>query len=253
MRQGLRAGVEGYSLKDVEALAAFRRQAHLKSGTRAVLAYEQWIATRQDTWLKEIEAYNDEDCRATLALRDWLVTQRPDGATWAERPATREVDDAQQARDVEREALRQALVAGAEVGSPRWLVGELLEYHRREARPAWWWFFARCGMSLDELFSGTNSGDRRQGAEAVVRRLLDSGAIGLLTTHDLALTHLAAQLGPCAVNVHFTEQFTEGVMTFDYRMRAGVLHGRTYDRRVAPAGPAPGQYLVKDCAEGEDV
>ncbi|TMQ19520.1 MAG: TM0106 family RecB-like putative nuclease [Candidatus Rokuibacteriota bacterium] len=164
VRQGLRAGVEGYSLKDVEALAAFRRQAHLKSGTRAVLAYEQWIATRQDARLKEIEAYNDEDCRATLALRDWLVTQRPDGATWAERPATREVDDAQQARDVEREALRQALVAGAEVGSPRWLVGELLEYHRREARPAWWWFFARCGMSLDELVDDAEAIGRLEAA-----------------------------------------------------------------------------------------
>ncbi len=101
---------------------------------------------------------------------------------------------------------------------------------------------------LDELFSGTNSEDRRQGAEAVVRRLLDSGAIGLLTTHDLALTHLAAQLGPCAVNVHFTEQFAHGVMTFDYRMRAGVLrsgNGLALMRAVGIDVPASGM--------GEDI
>jgi DNA mismatch repair ATPase MutS len=76
---------------------------------------------------------------------------------------------------------------------------------------------------LDELFSGTNSDDRRQGAEAVVRRLLDAGAVGLMTTHDLALTHLAELLGPRVANVHFADQFAAGEMTFDYRMRPGVL------------------------------
>jgi hypothetical protein len=76
---------------------------------------------------------------------------------------------------------------------------------------------------LDELFSGTNSDDRRQGAEAVVRRLLDSGALGLLTTHDLALTRLADVLGPRAANVHFADQFADGALTFDYQMRPGVL------------------------------
>jgi hypothetical protein len=76
---------------------------------------------------------------------------------------------------------------------------------------------------LDELFSGTNSDDRRQGAEAVVRRLLDAGAIGLLTTHDLALTNLAEVLSPRAANVHFADQFADGAMTFDYKMRSGVL------------------------------
>jgi hypothetical protein len=76
---------------------------------------------------------------------------------------------------------------------------------------------------LDELFSGTNSDDRRQGAEVVVRRLLDAGGFGLLTTHDLALTRLADLLAPYAVNVHFADQLKGGVMTFDYRMRPGVV------------------------------
>ena len=61
------------------------------------------------------------------------------------------VDDDKQALDAKREALRQALLAGAEADPPRRLVAELLEYHRREARPAWWWFFERCQMSADEL------------------------------------------------------------------------------------------------------
>jgi len=151
VRQGLRAGVPGYSLKEVEALPAFRRQAHLKNGTRAVLAYEAWMATRAPARLDEIAAYNEEDCRATLELRDWLVEHRPEGAAWAEPPETRPGDDDRQEADARREALRQALLAGATPQTPRWLAAELLEYHRREARPAWWWMFTRCQMSLDEL------------------------------------------------------------------------------------------------------
>src|SRR5206468_492466 len=58
VRQGLRAGVPGYSLKEIEALPAFRRQAHLKNGTRAVLAYEEWMTTRLAARLEEIAAYN---------------------------------------------------------------------------------------------------------------------------------------------------------------------------------------------------
>jgi hypothetical protein len=76
---------------------------------------------------------------------------------------------------------------------------------------------------LDELFSGTNSHDRQVGADAVVRRLVESGAIGLLTTHDLALTRLADELAPRAVNVHFADTMEKGTLTFDYRMHAGVV------------------------------
>ncbi|HZY89984.1 MAG TPA: hypothetical protein VFE78_34495 [Gemmataceae bacterium] len=76
---------------------------------------------------------------------------------------------------------------------------------------------------LDEVFQGTNSGDRRQGAEAVVRRLVEAGALGLVTTHDLALTGIAERLAPRAANVHFEDRFEGGAMTFDYRMRPGVV------------------------------
>jgi len=76
---------------------------------------------------------------------------------------------------------------------------------------------------LDELLSGTNSHDRRHGAEAIVRGLLDRGAIGLVTTHDLALSTIAESLAPRAENVHFADEFDEGTLKFDYRMRPGVV------------------------------
>jgi hypothetical protein len=76
---------------------------------------------------------------------------------------------------------------------------------------------------LDELFQGTNSADRRMGAEAILRQLVDAGAIGLVTTHDLALTEIADRLGGRAANVHFDDHFTSGEFTFDYRMKPGVV------------------------------
>jgi DNA mismatch repair ATPase MutS len=80
---------------------------------------------------------------------------------------------------------------------------------------------------FDELFAGTNSADRLVGAEAVLRTLLDAGAVGLVTTHDLALTAAADRLGGRAANVHFADHTAaDGAMTFDYTMRPGVVpHG----------------------------
>jgi DNA mismatch repair ATPase MutS len=76
---------------------------------------------------------------------------------------------------------------------------------------------------LDEILAGTNSHDRGIGAEAVVRGLLERGAIGLVTTHDLALARIADGLAPRGANVHFEDHIQDGVIAFDYRLRPGVV------------------------------
>jgi len=76
---------------------------------------------------------------------------------------------------------------------------------------------------LDELFQGTNSHDRKIGAEALLLNLIDRGAIGLTTTHDLALTAIADQSGGRAVNVHFEDELKDGELIFDYTMRPGPV------------------------------
>ena len=76
---------------------------------------------------------------------------------------------------------------------------------------------------LDEILHGTNSHDRASGAEAVVRGLARRGAIGLVTTHDLALARVADALAPRGANVHFEDRMVEGRMEFDYRLRPGVV------------------------------
>jgi MutS domain V len=76
---------------------------------------------------------------------------------------------------------------------------------------------------LDEMLAGTNSHDRRIGAEAIVRALVDRGAVGLVSTHDLALAQIADELAPKAANVHFEDHLERGNVVFDYRMRQGIV------------------------------
>jgi len=76
---------------------------------------------------------------------------------------------------------------------------------------------------LDELLHGTNSHDRRTGAEAVIATLAGRGSIGLLTTHDLALAHIVDVLTPRAANVHFEDHLEDGKITFDYLLRPGLV------------------------------
>jgi hypothetical protein len=76
---------------------------------------------------------------------------------------------------------------------------------------------------LDELLQGTNSADRLVGARGVVRALLDRGAIGLVSTHDLALTDIGTANDERIVNVHFQDDMDGDKMKFDYKLRAGVV------------------------------
>ncbi len=76
---------------------------------------------------------------------------------------------------------------------------------------------------LDELLSGTNSNDRLAGTDYVVRTLLAQGAVGLVSTHDLALTRLPDALGGEAINCHFEDRLNGEALAFDYRLKPGIV------------------------------
>jgi DNA mismatch repair ATPase MutS len=76
---------------------------------------------------------------------------------------------------------------------------------------------------LDEFLSGTNSHDRRIGAEGVLRAFLSRGSLGVATTHDLAITAIADADDVAATNVHFEDHFSGDEMQFDYRLQVGVV------------------------------
>jgi DNA mismatch repair ATPase MutS len=82
---------------------------------------------------------------------------------------------------------------------------------------------ARVLFLFDELLEGTNSNDRRIGSDGLLRALLERGALGIVTTHDLALTDIAQALPNAVRNAHFQDYVEEGKMRFDHKLREGVV------------------------------
>jgi len=76
---------------------------------------------------------------------------------------------------------------------------------------------------LDEVLQGTNSKDRRIGAEGILRAFIERGAIGLVSTHDLALTEITGLQADVLRNVHFQDTLEHGRMSFDFKLRDGVV------------------------------
>jgi hypothetical protein len=151
--QSLRISHPRYGLKQVETFFMPERTEDVSAGDDSILVFEQWLETGDDALLEAIERYNEFDCRATVALRDWLLERRAEAGidTWKESKPPRELPEEKAEALAERDALRQALLVGAEVGAERWLAAQLLEYHRREDRPVWWHFFRRLDLTEEEL------------------------------------------------------------------------------------------------------
>jgi hypothetical protein len=76
---------------------------------------------------------------------------------------------------------------------------------------------------LDELLSGTNSHDRLIGTRSIVTKLVERGAVGLVSTHDLALTAIPQEIGTRAINCHFADHLEDGQLRFDYKLYPGIV------------------------------
>jgi predicted RecB family nuclease len=151
--RSLRISHPRYGLKQVETFFMPERTEEVSAGDDSILVFEQWLDTGDLALLDSIERYNEFDCRATAALRAWLLERRAEAGVeeWKETKAPREIPEERAEAIAERELLRQELLAGAEEGDERWLVAHLLEYHRREDRPVWWNYFRRLESSEEEL------------------------------------------------------------------------------------------------------
>jgi predicted RecB family nuclease len=164
LRQSLRTSRPSYSLKDVEAFYLRERVAEVLSGGDATVEYERWRETGDGAILAEIEGYNREDCLSTALLRNWLLELRAEAERswgrkiewWRAREA-RERSEEATAELSERERLKEDLLAGADEGDERWTCAQLLDYHRREAKPVWWTFFRRLRLTSDQLVDDRES------------------------------------------------------------------------------------------------
>jgi uncharacterized protein len=151
VKQALRASVTSYSIKEVEKLYGFERTAEVAGGAESVVLFEQWLEARDAALLEGIRAYNEEDCRSTVALHEWLLELRPRELPWRLPPDQRDRTEEAEERDAARAALHEALLDGAEEGDPSWLLAHLLYYHRREAKSQWWEWFTHVELVGEEF------------------------------------------------------------------------------------------------------
>ena len=152
-KQALRASVESYSIKAIEKLYGFERTADVAGGDESVVRFEEWVETGNDAILEDVERYNEEDCRSTVALHEWLLGIRPAGLPWRDAPELRPRSEEAVERDAAKAALEERLLAGAEEDSPRRLLGNLVDYHQREQRPQWWEWFRWPQLDDDDLIA----------------------------------------------------------------------------------------------------
>ena len=151
VKQALRASTSSYSIKEIEKLYGFERTAEVKGGDDSVVRFEEWVETGDDTILEEVERYNEEDCRSTFELHEWLRSIRPTELPWRLPPDERPRSEEAEEHDEEREALKARLMEGSEEGEPRRLLANLVDYHQREQRPEWWAWFRWPQLDDDEL------------------------------------------------------------------------------------------------------
>jgi uncharacterized protein len=157
LRQALRASIPNYSIKTVEELYEFERTADVGGGSESVVAFEQWLEARDDALLRGIRDYNEEDCRSLYELHHWLLRLRAEGLDWRAPPEHREPSEEAEEAIGERERVRDALLECAVEGDSRWLLAQLLDYHRREEKPQWWAYFNNLTLDDEELLESTET------------------------------------------------------------------------------------------------
>ncbi len=158
VRQALRVGEERYSIKNLERFYGFARDAEVTEAGGSILAYQEYLESRDESKLEAIAAYNADDCRSTLALLDWLHDLRAEaaeefGEVLPDRDAkpARDLDPEAAERIAELDRLKASLTEGHDEDSSHVLMADLLEYHRRDAKPEWWAYFDRLERSPQEL------------------------------------------------------------------------------------------------------
>jgi predicted RecB family nuclease len=164
VREGIRVSEPRYSIKNIEHFYLEKRTGDVKSAGASIVYFERWKETGDTQLLKDIEDYNFDDVRSTYELRQWLLTLRPVGVTWANEsdvakevsvPEVGELTEEEKRLIPYRERLPDTLPKDRKTWGEREhlkeLTYQLLDFHRRAAKPEWWDMFSRMELSEDEL------------------------------------------------------------------------------------------------------
>ncbi|WP_132249227.1 TM0106 family RecB-like putative nuclease [Methylobacterium segetis] len=159
VREAVRVGEPGYSIKNLERFYMPPRTTEVLSGGDSLVLYDRWRTAGDEAALGAIHDYNRDDCRSTLGLRDWLVELAEKAGVGIGRGAEETTPEADEKR-AEREAHEraQADLEARVAGDPdlpgaaeRQLMADLVGFHRREQKPAWWAYFDRQERGPEEL------------------------------------------------------------------------------------------------------
>jgi predicted RecB family nuclease len=164
VRQSVRIGTESYSLKELESLYRGKRSTEIVDAAGSIVAYEDWLESRDQRLLDEIARYNEDDCLSTAQLRDWLEARRLEAITqYGEipRPGPEEAELSETLRDVDERtaALVDRLLEGVpEEEDDRsneqqalYLLAHSLNWHRREGKSEWWEYYRKCSLTDEQL------------------------------------------------------------------------------------------------------
>jgi uncharacterized protein len=175
LRQGVRASVESYSIKKIEGFYEFKRVVPARASVVVLEAFAAALAMGdpQDVpsnILQAIESYNRDDCLSAWHLRAWLEERRREleekTGTALPRPILEPQEEEESSLEIQQvRALMERLSSGlpadeAEWNSEQratWLLAQMLEYHRREDKSAWWEYFRQCDLTDDELAEDKNA------------------------------------------------------------------------------------------------
>jgi predicted RecB family nuclease len=164
VRQTVRIGTESYSLKELESLYRGKRSTEIVDAAGSIVAYEDWLESRDQRLLDEIARYNEDDCLSTAQLRDWLEARRLEAIAQygdVSRPGPEEVEPSETLRDIdERTAvLVDRLLEGVPEEEDdrsgeqqaRYLLAHSLNWHRREGKSEWWEYYRKCSLTDEQL------------------------------------------------------------------------------------------------------
>jgi len=164
VRQSVRIGTESYSLKELESLYRGKRSTEIIDAAGSIVAYEDWLESRDQRLLDEIARYNEDDCLSTAQLRDWLEARRLEAiAHYGQipRPGPEEMEPSETLRDIdERTAvLVDRLLEGvpeeeddrSKEQQARYLLAHSLNWHRREGKSEWWEYYRKCLLTDEQL------------------------------------------------------------------------------------------------------
>ena len=149
IKQAIQVSENSYSIKEIEKFYDFKRSGEVKKANVSGDYYSEFIETKEQRLLDEIESYNKQDCHSTYDLRNWLVKIRPEGASWFV-PAIDEIEDREFEKEMD-ESFQQLSDFKAEDKNVKQIIADLLGFFRREAKPQWREYFERRYMTNEEL------------------------------------------------------------------------------------------------------